>query len=153
MPDIKVISKNRKAYFEYEIIEKYEAGIALQGTEVKSIRLGKMNISDGWVHLTDDRQAILKQVHITPYDHGNRYNHSENRERKLLLRKNELKKLEDFVQRKGFSIVPTMIYIKGQVIKVQIGVGKGKKSHDKRETSKQKDAQREIERALKKNNS
>lgn len=150
MPGIKVICKNRKAHFEYEIIDKFEGGLVLQGTEVKSIRLGKINISDGWADIDENSEAILKQVHISPYDFGNRYNHLESRERKLLFKKSEIKKLADYIHRKGFTLVPTMIYLKGQYVKVQIGVGKGKKYHDKRESSKLKDADREIERAMKK---
>ncbi|MFK7826828.1 MAG: SsrA-binding protein SmpB [Oligoflexales bacterium] len=146
---IKIIAKNRKAFHEYEITDRFEAGIALQGTEVKSMREGKVNLGDGWVAIDDLGEAYLKQVHISHYSHGNIYNHAESRPRKLLLKKQELKKLSEQVERRGFALVPLKAYFKGQFIKIEIGVGKGKKAHDKRDSSKEKDAQREIERAIK----
>lgn len=146
---IKIIAKNRKAFHEYEITDRFEAGIELQGTEVKSMRQGKVNLGDGWIAIDQQGEAYLKQVHISHYSHGNIYNHDEGRPRKLLLKKQELKKLSELVERKGFALVPLKAYFKGQFIKIEVGVGKGKKAHDKRDTSKQKDAQREIERALK----
>ncbi|NRA43940.1 MAG: SsrA-binding protein SmpB [Oligoflexales bacterium] len=146
---IKIIAKNRKAFHEYEITDRFEAGIALQGTEVKSMRQGKVNLGDGWISIDDQGEAYLKQVHISHYSHGNIYNHDEARPRKLLLKKQELKKLSEQVERKGFALVPLKAYFKGQFIKIEIGVGKGKKAHDKRDSSKEKDAQREIERAIK----
>ena len=150
---IKIIAKNRKAFHEYEITDKIEAGIALQGTEVKSMREGKVNLGDGWVGIDDNGEAFLKQVHISHYSHGNIYNHAEDRPRKLLLKKQEIKKLSEQVERKGFALVPLKAYFKGQFIKIEIGVGKGKKAHDKRDSSREKDAQREIERAIKRSKS
>ena len=149
MVEIKIISRNRRAYHEYEIVEKVEAGIVLAGTEVKAVRNGKVNLGEGWVGISDQGEAILKQIHISHYSHGNIYNHLEVRERKLLLKKREIRKLAENVDRKGYSLVPLKMYIKGQMIKVQIGLGKGKKDHDKRQASKERDAKKEIDRAMK----
>jgi len=145
---IKVIASNKKAFHEYTIGDKYEAGIALQGTEVKALRDGRVNLNDGWVDLSGD-EAILREVHIGHYSHGNIFNHIETRSRRLLLHAKEIAKLERAVQEKGFSLVPLRIYFKGRYVKIEIGLGKGKKSHDKRESSKEKDAKREISRAMK----
>ena len=146
---IKIISKNRKAFHNYDIGDSWEAGISLQGTEVKALRATKVNLGDGWVDITANGEAILKEVHIGHYDFGNRANHDERRPRRLLLHKNEINKLGRAIAEKGFSVVPLKIYFKNSRIKVEIALGKGKKSHDKRETSKQKDANREISRAMK----
>ncbi|SMF55268.1 SsrA-binding protein SmpB [Pseudobacteriovorax antillogorgiicola] len=145
---IKIISKNRKAFHNFEIGEKLEAGIELQGTEVKALRATKVNLGEGWVDI-DSGEAILKDCHIGHYEFGNRMNHDETRPRRLLLNKRELIKLSRSVNEKGFSIVPLKIYFKGRYIKVEIGLGKGKKHFDKRESSKKKDASREMARALK----
>jgi SsrA-binding protein len=147
---IKLIASNKKAYHEYNIGDKYEAGIALQGTEVKALRDGRCNLNDGWVELTND-EAILREVHIGHYTHGNIMNHMERRSRRLLLHSAEIKRLGRAVQEKGFSLVPLKIYFKGRYVKIEIGLGKGKKAHDKRESSKEKDAKREIHRAMKGN--
>lgn len=146
---IKIISKNRKAFHNYEIGDKLEAGIELQGTEVKALRATKVNLGDGWVDITNNGEAILKEVHIGHYEFGNRMNHEETRPRRLLLNKREIIKLSRAVHEKGFSIVPTKIYFKGRYIKVEIGLGRGKKNFDKRESAKKKDAGREMARALK----
>lgn len=146
---IKVISSNRKAFHEYTISDKWEAGIALQGTEVKALRDAKINLSDGWVEITDDGEAMLHDVHIGHYSHGNIMNHSERRTRRLLLRRQELHKLSRAVEEKGYSLLPLKIYFKGRYIKLEIGLGKGKKSYDKRDTAREKDAQREISRVMK----
>ncbi|MFK7874114.1 MAG: SsrA-binding protein SmpB [Oligoflexales bacterium] len=148
MAGIKILVKNRKAFHEYEVGERYEAGISLQGTEVKSIRGGKINLTEGWVKITED-SAWLQQVHISPWSHGNIFNHAEQRPRRLLLKKTELRKLQIQVEQKGAAIIPLKIYLKGPWIKVEIGIGRGKKLHDKRQDSKAKDAQRDMERALK----
>lgn len=149
MPGRKVISKNRKAFHDYQINETFEAGIVLLGTEVKSIRAGKVNLKEGWVDIDQNSEVILKQVHISHYSHGNINNHNETRARKLLLKKSEIKKLSSAVQAKGYALIPTQIYLRGQFVKIEIGLAKGKKLHDKRESHKEKDAQRNIERALK----
>ncbi len=145
---IKVISSNKKAFHNYEIGEKWEAGIALTGTEVKSLRDGRVNLGDGWVDITDDNEAILMETQIGLYAFGNIMNHEERRNRKLLLHAHEIDKLARAVKEKGLSVVPTKIYFKGSRIKVEIAIGRGKKSHDKRESSKTKDANREIARAM-----
>jgi SsrA-binding protein len=147
---IKVISKNRKAFHEYEIGETYEAGIALVGTEVKSLRAGKVNLQDGWVEISSRKEAVLQDVVIGHYTHGNIFNHEEKRKRKLLLHKHELLKLSRSVAEKGYSLIPIKIYFKDSMVKVEIALGKGKKSHDKRESAKEKDAKHEMAKALKK---
>lgn len=146
----KIISTNRKAYFEYEISERWEAGISLQGTEVKALRDGRVNLQDGWVEITDDLEANLRQVHIGHYDFGNINNHEPTRVRKLLLNKSELKKLHQFTRERGYTVVPLSIYFKGQLVKLEIGLARGKKLHDKREATKEREANREMERAMKK---
>lgn len=149
MTGIKIIARNKRAFFEYEISEKLEAGIELQGTEVKSLRAGKVNMSEGWVDIAPDSQVFLKQVHIAAYEYGNIYNHQEDRPRRLLLKKKEIIKLENSLHAKGFTLVPLKFYLKGQFVKVELGLGKGKKSHDKRASTKEREANRDIERALK----
>lgn len=146
---IKVISSNRKAYHEYHISDTWEAGIALHGTEVKALRDGRVNLTDGWVDITDEAEAILQDVHIGHYSHGNIMNHAERRPRRLLLHAAEIGKMVRSVQEKGFSVIPLRIYFKGRFIKLEVGLGKGKKHYDKRDASKEKDAKREISRALK----
>lgn len=146
---IKVISSNKKAFHNFEIGEKWEAGIALTGTEVKALRDGRVNLSDGWVDITGDLQAILMEVHIGHYSHGNIMNHAERRERRLLLHHKELVKLSRQAHERGLSIVPTKIYFRGSFVKLEIALGRGKKSYDKRESAKTKDANREISRAMK----
>jgi len=148
---IKVISKNRKAFHNYEVSDSFEAGIELRGTEVKALRAAKVNLGDGWVDIVNGSEAFLREVHIGHYSHGNIMNHDERRDRKLLLHKREIIKLTRAISEKGFSVVPLKIYFKGRFIKVEIALGKGKKGYDKRESSKQKDANREISRALKDN--
>lgn len=147
----KTISTNRKAYFEYEIKERWEAGICLTGTEVKALRDGRVNLQDAWVEITDDLEANLRQMHISPYAFGNINNHEPQRVRKLLLNKNELRKLHQFTREKGLTVIPLSIYFKGQRVKVEIGLARGKKLYDKRESTKEREANRDMERALKKN--
>ncbi len=144
----KIIQKNKKASHNYELGDRFEAGIELVGTEVKSIRAGKVNLGEGWVEISDD-QAWLRDVHISHYSHGNIFNHEETRPRRLLLHKKEIIKLQIAIEQKGLTIVPTLIYLKDQLVKVEIALGKGKKLFDKRETSKKKTANREMERAIK----
>ncbi|RZA22919.1 MAG: SsrA-binding protein SmpB, partial [Proteobacteria bacterium] len=133
---IKVIATNKKAFHNYEIGETWEAGIALRGTEVKALRDGRVNLGDGWVNITDDNEAILMEIQIGLYAFGNLNNHEERRNRKLLLNSIELTRLAKQVNEKGLSIVPTKIYFKGSLVKVEIAIGRGKKSHDKRESNK-----------------
>jgi SsrA-binding protein len=145
----KIIATNRKAYFEYEISERWEAGLSLKGTEVKALREGRVNLQDGWVEVTDDLEANLRQVHISPYEFGNINNHDPLRVRKLLLNKSELKKIHQFTREKGYTLVPLSLYFKGQRVKVEIGLARGKKLHDKREATKEREANREMERSMK----
>ena len=144
----KTLAKNRRAFHEYLIIEKMEAGIVLAGTEVKSIRAGKLVIKDAWVDVTENLEAYLMQLHVSAYDHGNIFNHATDQPRKLLLHKKQLKSWRDQLKQKSITAIPLSIYSKGRRIKVQIALAKGKKLHDKRETEKKRDAQREIDRAM-----
>lgn len=146
---VKIISDNRQARYLYEILETYEAGVQLVGTEVKSIRAGKVNLRDGYA-LIRNGEAWLTNVHISPYDTTGKYfNHEPKRDRKLLLHKKEINKLIGALQEKGLTLVPLKMYLKGEWVKVSLGLGKGKKLHDKRETIKRREDQREMQRALK----
>ncbi len=137
---------NRKAYFEYSIVQKYTAGIVLTGTEIKSIREGKASFNDSYCILFKG-ELILRSLHIAEYKMGGVYNHNPTRERKLLLRKAELKKIEAKMKEKGYTIVPLRIFIASNgFAKVDIGLGKGKKLHDKRESIKARETEREIKR-------
>lgn len=149
---IKLIASNKKAYHNYEIGESWEAGIALRGTEVKALRDGRVNLGEGWVNITENNEAILMEIQIGHYAFGNIMNHEERRNRKLLLHAHELTRLAKQVNQKGLSVVPIKIYFKGSLVKVEIAIGRGKKSHDKRESNKEKDADREIARAMRTRN-
>lgn len=142
--------KNRKAYHDYSIEETYEAGIALQGTEVKSLRAGKASFTDAFAFLQDG-EVLLRELYIKPYEQGSYYNHDPRRPRKLLLHKKEIRELDKAVQQKGFTIIPLKIYFKGGYAKVLIGVAKGKKQYDKRDSIKEKDVKRQIDRNIKGN--
>ncbi|MDO4710429.1 MAG: SsrA-binding protein SmpB [Peptostreptococcaceae bacterium] len=148
MSDIKVLAKNRKARFNFEIIETYEAGIELKGTEVKSVRMSKINISDGYAGI-DNGEVFLKQVHISPYEQGNIFNVDPLRVRKLLLHKKEINKLIGETTQKGYTLVPLMVYLKRGKVKIELGLAKGKKLYDKRDSLAKKDMQRRLERELK----
>ena len=146
---LKRIADNRYAKFQYEIIETIEAGIELLGTEVKSIRNGNVNLKDGYCSFRDN-EIILLNVHISPHTNvGSFFNHDPLRIKKLLLHKKEIIKLKSATEKKGFTIIPLSIYLKGSWIKLNLGIGKGKKLHDKRRTEKQKDINREIKTSLK----
>ncbi len=146
---IKIISDNRKARYLYEILETYEAGIELVGTEVKSIREGKVNLRDGYA-LIRNGEAWLSNVHISPYEASGQYfNHEPRRNRKLLLHRQEINKLIGKVEQQGLTLVPLKMYFKRGWVKVSIGLAKGKKLHDKRESIKRRQDQREISRAMK----
>jgi len=147
-PGIKIIASNRRAYHDYSIGESWEAGIALQGTEVKSLRAGKCNLTDGWVDI-DEFVATLRDVHISHYSHGNIMNHDEKRPRQLLLKKKEIAKIQRAIEAEGMTCVATKIYLRGQRVKVEIALAKGKKLHDKRESSREREANRSMQRALK----
>jgi SsrA-binding protein len=144
---IKIISKNRKAYHEYEILEKLEAGIVLQGTEVKALREGRCNLGDAYGNLTEG-EAWLEKLHIGPYEPATRENHEPFRRRKLLLSKRELRKLRPKLDEKGLTLVPLKLYFKTGLVKVELGLGRGKKVHDKRHAKAEKDVKRRIQREL-----
>jgi len=138
---------NRQARFNYEILEKFEAGISLAGTEVKSIREGRANIKEAYADIRNG-EVYLVGAHISPYSHGNITNHNPLRERKLLLKSAEIKRLQGKVMEKGLTLVPIRLYLKGRLIKLELGVGRGKKLVDKRDTIKQREQEREMARAI-----
>ncbi|MEK5037319.1 MULTISPECIES: SsrA-binding protein SmpB [Sporosarcina] len=144
----KVVAVNKKANHDFAIEETIEAGIVLQGTEIKSIRNGKVQLRDAFVRIRDN-EAWISNMHISPYDHGNQFNHDPTRSRKLLLHKKQISKLFVETKQQGVAIVPLKMYLKDGFAKVLIGVGKGKKDYDKREDLKKKDAKREMARVLK----
>lgn len=144
----KLISSNRAVYHEFHILEKFEAGIQLTGTEVKSARDGRVQLKDAYASVRDG-EAWLVNAHISPYSHGNRENHEPTRSRKLLLHKREIEKLRSRVEEKGLTIVPTKLYFKDRLIKCEVAVARGKKLHDKRETEARKTMEREARAALK----
>lgn len=143
----KTLATNRKARHEYFIEETYECGIELKGTEVKSIRQGRLNLTDGYASV-DNSEVFLKQVHISPYEQGNRFNQDPLRTRKLLLHKHEIRKLIGATTVKGYSLIPLSVYLKNGKVKVELALAKGKKLYDKRQDLAKKDAQRTIEREL-----
>ena len=144
---IKIVSTNREARHEYFIEEEYEAGIELMGTEVKSIRAGTLNLKDAWCGIKDG-ELIVNQMHISPYDHGNRFNPDPRRPRRLLMHKREIMRLFGKVKQDGFSLIPLSVYFKGSRVKVKIGLCKGKKLYDKRQSAAEADAKRQIARAM-----
>lgn len=140
--------KNRKANYDYEILEEYEAGIVLTGTEIKSIRLGKANLKDSYA-IVRNNELYLLNMHISQYKEGNIFNHNETRTRKLLMHKKEILKLRDSIEKNGNTLIPLKLYFKGNNAKILIGLARGKKNYDKRESEKKKDSLREIKRELK----
>ena len=142
----KIVATNRKAHFEYFLLEHFEAGISLVGTEIKSIRAGQMSLAEAFVKI-DDREAWLMNAHIAPYESANRYNHDPRRPRRLLLHRKEIRELWSAVRQKGVTIVPVQVYLKEGIAKVDIALAKGKKQYDKREEIARRDADREAERA------
>ncbi len=145
---IKLISNNKKAYHDYFILETFQAGIALTGTEVKSLRAGRCNLKDSYIKV-ENGEAIIKQMHISPYEQGNIFNHDPMADRRLLLHKYEINKLIGAVTRDGHTIVPLKVYFKGSLVKVDIGIAKGKKLYDKRQDIAKKDQQREAAKEFK----
>lgn len=145
---IKNIADNRKARHDYELFDRYEAGLELKGTEIKSIRKGKVQMKDSYISIYNG-EAYIKGLHISPYEFGNRFNHDETRDRKLLLHKNEILKLDQSSRIKGYTVVPVKMYLKKGLAKLEIALAKGKNLHDKRESQKARDAKREIEKAMK----
>ena len=144
----KSIARNRRASHDYFIEETFEAGIVLKGTEIKSIRAGRVNLSDAHARIMNGEVQLIN-MHIAPYEQGNRFNHDPTRTRKLLLHRHEIDKLWGLTQRQGYTLVPLKLYIKNGYAKILIGLGKGKKRFDKREDLKQKQMKRDIDRAMK----
>ena len=147
MENIKVVATNRKAKFEYFLIETFEAGIVLQGSEIKSIRAGQVSLTEAFVQ-TDGEDAWLMGAHISPYEQASRFNHEPVRPRRLLLHKKEIRKLWDEVRQKGMTIIPTRVYLKGGRAKVEIALARGKKSYDKREAIAKRDRERDSAREM-----
>lgn len=143
-----VVVRNKKAFFNYEILDRYEAGLALQGTEVKAIRDHKVNLKESYARVKNG-EVWLEGCHIAPYRHGNLSNHEPLRPRKLLLHRREINKLIRVTERKGFTLVPIALYFKDGKVKVEIGVARGKRLYDKRETAKRKSVDRDIQMELK----
>jgi len=148
MENEKIVATNRKARHDFFLLETFEAGIVLQGSEIKSIRAGQISLKEAYVRV-DAEQAWLVNAHVAPYDPASRENHDPLRDKKLLLHKKEIKKLWDEVRQKGTTIIPIKVYLTRGRAKVEIAVAKGKKKYDKRQSLKKRDAQREIDRALK----
>ena len=146
-PDVQSIAKNRQARHDYAIIDSWEAGIVLTGTEVKALREGKANISDAY-GIVRNGEIVLINMHISAYDRGGYSNHEPDRTRKLLLHRKEIRRLIGAVERQGLTLIPLELYFKNGVAKVAIALGKGKKLHDKRETTRRRDAEREMARAI-----
>jgi len=147
MPEnIKVIATNRKAGFEYFLLERFEAGLALQGSEIKSIRAGQISIQESYVDIEEGRQAWLVEAHIAPYEQANRFNHDPKRRRRLLLHKRQIRELWNGVRIKGMTIVPTRVYLKEGRAKIEIALAKGRKAYDKRAAIARRDEARSAER-------
>ncbi|HHU63977.1 MAG TPA: SsrA-binding protein SmpB [Clostridiales bacterium] len=149
--EVKVIAQNRKARHDYFIEETYEAGIVLSGTEVKSVRAGKINLKDSYA-MVKDGEVFVHNMHISPYEKGNIFNKDPVRTRKLLLHKNEINKLTGYITQKGYSLIPLRVYLVRGLVKVELAVAKGKKLYDKRRDIAKRDAQREMERQFKERN-
>ena len=147
MNGIKIIARNRKAKFEYALFDTFEAGLELRGTEIKSIRAGQVSLSEAYVR-TNGRQAWLVGAHIAPYDQASIFNHDPERDRRLLLHKREIKDLWDGVRLKGMTMVPTILYLRDGLAKVEIALAKGKRQYDKRQSIKKRDMARDVERAM-----
>lgn len=147
----KTIAENRQVRHEYFILESFEAGIELVGTEVKSIRRGGVNLKDSWCAI-EDGELFVNGMHISPYDHGNVFNRDPMRVRKLLMHRKQIMQLFGKVKQEGLTLIPVSIYFKGSRVKVQVGLCKGKKLHDKRDDMAARDAKRDIERAVKERN-
>ena len=145
--NIKLIAKNPIAYHNFNIEEKFEVGIVLTGTEIKSIRAGKVNLKDSYAGFKDG-ECYIYSMHISPYEHGNIFNKDPLRDRKLLLNKKEIRKLYGKCKQDGYSLIPISLYFKGSIVKIELGLGKGKKLYDKRQDIAKKDAERRMQKAL-----
>ncbi len=146
--NVKIVAKNRKASFEYFLLEHFEAGLSLQGSEIKSIRAGQISLSEAYVEIENGKEAWLLEAHIAPYEQANRNNHEPKRPRRLLLHKREIRQLWSNVRQKGVTIVPLQVYLKNGRAKIEIALAKGKKLHDKRETIAKRDQERESAREM-----
>lgn len=149
--DIQTVARNKKAYHDYFVMESYEAGIELFGTEVKSCRQGKINLKDAWCSI-DDGQLYVNGMHISPYEQGNIFNRDPDRKRRLLMHKKEIDKLFGTLKTQGYTLIPLSAYFRKGKLKIQVGLCKGKKNYDKREAIARKDAERETRRALRERN-
>ena len=147
-PSFKTVAQNRKARHDYFIEDSYEAGIVLKGTEVKSIRNGSASIKEAWCDIVGD-ELFIKQMHIAPYEQGNVFNQDPTRTRKLLMHRQQILKLERLSSQQGYTLVPLSVYLKDSLVKVQVGLARGKKQYDKRASIAERDAKRTIDRALK----
>jgi len=148
---IKEIAKNRKAFHDYFVEDRFEAGIELAGTEVKSIRAGQVNLKDSYCSIRND-ELFIRGMHISPYEKGNIFNRDPVRTRKLLMHKKEIRKLNALVMQKGVALIPLSLYFKDSLVKVEVGVCRGKKLYDKRESAAKRDAQRDMDRIMKERN-
>ena len=149
MPEhVKVVATNRKAGFEYFLFERFEAGLVLQGSEIKSIRAGQISLTEAYVEIVSSSSAWLVEAHIAPYEQANRFNHDPKRRRHLLLHKKQIRELWVAVRQKGVTVVPVKVYLKDGRAKLEIAIAKGKKLHDKRESIARRDAERENEREM-----
>lgn len=148
MPEhVKVVATNRKAGFEYFLLERFEAGLSLQGSEIKSVRAGQISLTEAYVQV-DGRDAWLVEAHIAPYEQANRFNHDPKRRRRLLLHKKEIGKLWEAIRQKGMTVIPTRVYLKEGRAKLEIAIARGKKLHDKRDAIARRDAERGQEREM-----
>ena len=147
-PKRKVLADNRRARHEYEVLDTVETGIELFGTEVKAMRQGKANLQDAFARI-DQGEIWLHNCHISPYDHGNRFNHEPNRKRRLLLHKKEILKIKSSIQEKGLTLIPLKMYFKGNWAKVALGICRGKRLYDKRQTIQKRETQRQLDRLVK----
>jgi SsrA-binding protein len=143
--NVKVIATNRKAGFEYFLMDRFEAGLALKGSEIKSVRAGQISLAESYIRVDED-QAWLIEAHIAPYIQANRFNHDPKRPRRLLLHRKEIREIWDAVRQKGVTVVPTRVYLKFGRAKLEIAIAKGKQLHDKREAIAKRDAEREMDR-------
>ena len=148
---VKIVAKNQKAYHEYFIEEKFETGIELSGTEVKSIRLGNLSLKEAWCQIKDG-ELFIRQMHIAPYEQGNIFNKDPLRPRRLLMHKREIRKLHDLQKQDGYALIPLSLYFKDSRVKVELGLCKGKKNYDKRDAIAKRDAKREMDRAMREKN-
>ena len=148
MANNKMVATNRKAYHDYHVGETYEAGIALTGTEIKSVRQGMVSLRDSFARV-ENGEVFLYNMNVSPYDAGNRFNHEPRRTRKLLLHKSEIRKLATKTQEKGFTLIPLKVYLKGGRAKVELALAKGKRLYDKREDIKKRDVMRQVDRVIK----